>query len=150
MAGAVLAPPQVTQWVVIDDGSSDGTWDDLQRLAAADTIFGSRLIGGSRHRVLCFRPSLGNLNLTNRRDLRQRITIEEPLSGLQPESVAKADPTGARICEVSVAYYGRTYAEGKKINWKDGVSAISCIANYGLSRGGKNVKTPCDFAKLMQ
>ena len=209
---AVLARPEVTELVVVDDASSDGTWDVLQRLLsdrpdrlrvlrhknnmgkgaalrtgfaaatgdivlvqdadleydpvdyprllepilrdAADAVFGSRFIGGSSHRVLYFWHSLGNrfltllsnmvtdLNLTDmecgykvfRRDLLQKITIEESRFGFEPEIVAKVARSGARIYEVSVAYYGRTYAEGKKINWKDGVSAFRCILKYGLLR----------------
>jgi hypothetical protein len=85
-----------------------------------------------------------DLNLTDmecgykvfRRDLLQKIDIEEPRFGFEPEIVAKVARTGARIYEVSVAYYGRTYAEGKKINWKDGVSALRCIVKYGLLRRG--------------
>jgi len=74
-----------------------------------------------------------------RRDLLQKIEIEEPRFGFEPEIVAKAARLGARIYEVSVAYYGRTYAEGKKINWRDGVSALRCIFYYGLLRRGKTV-----------
>lgn len=123
---------------------------------AADAVFGSRFTGGSSHRVLYFWHSLGNrfltllsnmvtdLNLTDmecgykvfRRDLLQKIRIEEPRFGVEPEIVAKVARSGARIYEVSVAYYGRTYAEGKKINWRDGISAIRCIAKYGLLRCG--------------
>jgi glycosyltransferase involved in cell wall biosynthesis len=186
----VLARPEVTELVVVDDASTDGTWEESQRLAAvhpervrvlrhernlgkgaalktgfaaakggvvlvqdadleydpadyprllepilrdsADAVFGSRFIGGSSHRVLYFWHSLGNrfltllsnmvtdLNLTDmecgykvfRRDLLQKINIEEPRFGFEPEIVAKVARSGARIYEVSVAYYGRTYAEG--------------------------------------
>ena len=104
--------------------------------------------------MLYFWHSLGNrfltllsnmvtdLNLTDmecgykvfRRDLLQKIPIEEPRFGFEPEIVAKVARSGARIYEVSVPYYGRAYAEGKKINWKDGVSAFRCILKYGLLR----------------
>jgi glycosyltransferase involved in cell wall biosynthesis len=127
---------------------------------AADAVFGSRFIGGSSHRVLYFWHSLGSrfltllsnmvtdLNLTDmecgykvfRRDLLQKIAIEEPRFGFEPEIVAKVTRSGARIYEVSVAYYGRTYTEGKKINWKDGVSAIRRIVKYGLLRRGRGGK----------
>jgi glycosyltransferase involved in cell wall biosynthesis len=220
VAGIVLSRPEVAELVLVDDGSCDGTWEKLQRLAeaypdrvrvlrhernrgkgaalktgfavatgdivlvqdadleydpadyprllepilrdAADAVFGSRFIGGSSHRVLYFWHSLGNrlltllsnmvtdLNLTDmecgykvfRRDLLQKITIEEPRFGFEPEIVAKVARSGARIYEVSVAYYGRTYEEGKKINWKDGVSALRCIVKYGLLRRGKIVNPP--------
>jgi len=117
-------------------------------------VFGSRFAGGSSHRVLYFWHSLGNkfltllsnmctdLNLTDmecgykifRREVIQGINIEENRFGFEPEIVAKVARSGARIFEVSVSYNGRTYAEGKKINWKDGVSAIRCILLYGLVR----------------
>ena len=118
----------------------------------ADVVFGSRFIGGSSHRVLYFWHSLGNrmltllsnmttdLNLTDmecgykvfRREIIQRIEIQENRFGFEPEVVAKIARTGARIFEVGVSYSGRTYAEGKKINWRDGVSALRCILKYGL------------------
>lgn len=212
VAGVVLARPEVTELIVVDDASSDGTWEELQRLAAAhpdrvhvlrhernqgkgaalrtafaaatgdialvqdadleydpadyprllepilrdsaDAVFGSRFIGGSSHRVLYFWHSLGNrfltllsnmvtdLNLTDmecgykvfRRDLLQKITVEEPRFGFEPEIVAKVARSGARIYEVSVAFYGRTYAEGKKIGWRDGFRALWAIAKYNLLR----------------
>jgi glycosyltransferase involved in cell wall biosynthesis len=118
----------------------------------ADVVFGSRFIGGSSHRVLYFWHSLGNrmltllsnmttdLNLTDmecgykvfRREIIQGIKIEENRFGFEPEIVAKVARTGARIFEVGVSYNGRTYAEGKKINWKDGFSALRCIFRYAL------------------
>jgi len=220
VAGIVLDRPEVSELSLVDDGSTDGTWNELQRLATAhpdrvrvrrhehnrgkgaalrtgfaastgdivlvqdadleyapsdyprllepilngqaDAVFGSRFIGGSSHRVLYFWHSLGNraltllsnmvtdLNLTDmecgykvfRSEVLRAIEIEEPRFGFEPEIVAKVAQTGARIYEVSVAYYGRTYAEGKKINWKDGVSALRCIIKYGLLRCGKAVKKP--------
>ena len=118
----------------------------------ADVVFGSRFSGGSSHRVLYFWHSLGNkfltllsnmctdLNLTDmecgykvfRREVIQRIAIEENRFGFEPEIVAKVARSGARIYEVSVGYNGRTYTEGKKINWKDGISALRCILKYSL------------------
>ena len=114
-------------------------------------MFGSRFIGSEAHRVLYFWHSLGNrmltllsnaftnLNLTDmetcykvfRRELIQSITIEENRFGFEPEVTAKIARKRARIYEVAVSYYGRTYEEGKKINWKDGVSALRCIIRYG-------------------
>jgi glycosyltransferase involved in cell wall biosynthesis len=120
----------------------------------ADAVFGSRFIGSHEHRVLYFWHSLGNqfltllsnmttnLNLTDmeacykvfKRELIQSVTLEENRFGIEPEIVAKIARTGARIYEVAISYHGRTYAEGKKIGWKDGISAIRCILKYGLLR----------------
>jgi len=118
----------------------------------ADVVFGSRFIGSEAHRVLFFWHSVGNrfltllsnmftnLNLTDmetcykafRREIIQSIKIEENRFGFEPEIVAKVARLNLRIYEVAISYYGRTYAEGKKINWKDGVSALRCIIKYGL------------------
>lgn len=121
----------------------------------ADVVYGSRFIGGDEHRALFFWHMVGNkiltlfsnmlsnLNLTDmetcykafRREILDRITIEENRFGFEPEITAKAAKLGARIYEVGVSYSGRTYAEGKKINWKDGLSALRCIIKYNLLRG---------------
>jgi glycosyltransferase involved in cell wall biosynthesis len=118
----------------------------------ADAVFGSRFIGSQEHRVLYFWHSVGNglltllsnmatnLNLTDmeacykvfRRDLIQGIPLVEDRFGFEPEVTAKVARAGARIYEVSISYHGRTYAEGKKIGWRDGVSALRCILLYGL------------------
>ena len=118
----------------------------------ADAVFGSRFSGGESHRVLYFWHTVGNrvltllsnmmtnLNMTDmeccskmfRRDVLSRITIEEDRFGVEPELVAKAARLGCRIYEVGVPYYGRTYAEGKKIVWHDGVRALWCIFRYNL------------------
>jgi glycosyltransferase involved in cell wall biosynthesis len=118
----------------------------------ADVVFGSRFIGSEEHRVLYFWHSVGNkvltllsnmftnLNLTDmetcykafRREIIQSITIEEPRFGFEPEITAKVARLGVRIYEVAISYHGRTYAEGKKIGWKDGVSALRCIVKYSF------------------
>jgi glycosyltransferase involved in cell wall biosynthesis len=118
----------------------------------ADAVFGSRFIGSEEHRVLYFWHSVGNrfltllsnmftnLNLTDmetcykafRRELIQSITLKENRFGFEPEVTAKLARSGARIYEVAISYHGRTYAQGKKIGWKDGVSAIRCILKYGF------------------
>jgi hypothetical protein len=85
---------------------------------------------------------LTNLNLTDmetcykvfRSELLDRFTIEEDRFGVEPELVAKIARTGARIYEVGISYYGRTYAQGKKIGWKDGIAAIYAIVKYNLFR----------------
>jgi len=117
----------------------------------ADAVFGSRFIGDSR-RVLYFWHSvankmltmlsnmLSNLNLTDMeccykvftKDLADRLDITEPRFGLEPEMTAKVAKLNARLYEVPVTYDGRTYAEGKKITWRDGVSALRCILKYNL------------------
>ena len=120
----------------------------------ADVVFGSRFIGSEEHRVLYFWHSVGNrfltllsnmftnLNLTDmetcykafRREVIQRIRIEENRFGFEPEITAKVAAMGVKVYEVAISYNGRTYAEGKKIGWKDGFSAIRCILKYSLLR----------------
>ena len=121
----------------------------------ADVVYGSRFAGGEAHRVLFFWHSVGNklltllsnaftnLNLTDmetcyklfRREILQQVTLRENRFGIEPEITAKVARLGARIYEVGISYSGRTYKEGKKINWKDGVAALVCIVRYGL--GGR-------------
>ena len=121
----------------------------------ADVVFGSRFMGGEAHRVVYFWHMLGNrfltllsnactnINLTDmetcykmfRREVLQKIKIEENRFGFEPEITAKvAALEGCRIFEVGISYYGRTYAEGKKIGWKDGVRAIYAILKYNFLR----------------
>jgi glycosyltransferase involved in cell wall biosynthesis len=120
----------------------------------ADVVFGSRFTGGRAHRVVYFWHMVGNrfltllsnmftnLNLTDmescykafRRELLDAISIEEDRFGVEPEIVAKIARTGARIYEVGISYYGRTYAQGKKIGWKDGIAAIYAILKYNVFR----------------
>jgi len=120
----------------------------------ADVVFGSRFLGGEPHRVLFFWHMVGNrvltllsnattnLNLTDmetcykmfRADVLRRIPIEEDRFGFEPEITAKVARLGVRIYEVGIGYAGRTYEEGKKIGWKDGVRALWCIFKYGLRR----------------
>ena len=120
----------------------------------ADVVFGSRFAGGEPHRVLYFWHAVGNrfltlvsnvfsnLNLTDieacykvfRREIIQSITIEEDRFGFEPEITAKVARMRCRVYEVGISYAGRTYAEGKKVGWKDGVRALYCIAKYNLRR----------------
>ena len=208
----VLLQRPVQQLVVVDDASTDGTWEKLKlatngdarvtlvrheqnqgkgaalrtgfaraiapvvmvqdadleydpteyhRLLApiltgnADVVFGSRFLGAGAHRVLYYWHSVGNnllttfsnmatnLNLTDmeacykvfRREIIQQIKIEENRFGFEPEVVSKMARLKVRIYEVAISYYGRTYAEGKKIGWQDGVHAFWCILKYNfLSR----------------
>jgi glycosyltransferase involved in cell wall biosynthesis len=116
----------------------------------ADVVFGSRFLSGRPHRVLYYWHSVGNrvlttvsnmftnLNLTDmetcykafRREVIQGIVLEEDRFGFEPEVTAKAARGGWRIFEVGISYAGRTYAEGKKIGWRDGVRAFYCIVAY--------------------
>jgi glycosyltransferase involved in cell wall biosynthesis len=120
----------------------------------ADVVFGSRFMGGEAHRVVYFWHRVGNglitlmsnmmtnLTLTDietcykafRREIIQPITIEEDRFGFEPEITAKISKIKCRIYEVGISYYGRTYDEGKKINWKDGFRALYCIMKYNLFR----------------
>ena len=122
----------------------------------ADVVFGSRFMGHHPHRILFFWHSIGNkflthlsnafnnLNLTDmetcykliRSDIAKGLDLRERRFGFEPEVTAKlARVKGVRIYEVGISYYGRTYAEGKKIGWKDGFRAIWCIVKYGLFQG---------------
>ncbi|MBU1820656.1 MAG: glycosyltransferase family 2 protein [Bacteroidetes bacterium] len=121
----------------------------------ADVVYGSRFIGGKPHRILFFWHTIGNkfltfvsnmctnLNLTDMEtcykmfdsDILKSLDLKENRFGFEPEVTAKiARIRGIRIYEIGVSYYGRTYEEGKKINWKDGFRALYCIAKYGMLR----------------
>jgi glycosyltransferase involved in cell wall biosynthesis len=206
----VLAQPPVRELLLVDDGSTDGTWDRLQGIAidgrvkllrhernlgkgaavrtglahamapyvlvqdadleydpaeyfallrplmddVADVVFGSRFAGARPHRVLYYWHSVGNRLLTTlsnmatninisdmetgykifRRDVLNKITIEEDRFGFEPEITAKVSKLKVRMYEVPISYYGRTYAEGKKIGWRDGLSALRCIVKYNFFR----------------
>jgi glycosyltransferase involved in cell wall biosynthesis len=118
----------------------------------ADVVFGSRFLGGAPHRVLYFWHSVGNrlltllsncltnINLSDmetcykvfRRDVIQAIPIEENRFGFEPEITVKVARRNLRIYEVGISYWGRTYEEGKKIGWKDGVRALYCLLKYSI------------------
>ena len=131
----------------------------------ADVVFGSRFLAGGAHRVLYYWHSVGNrllttasnvatnLNLSDmetcykvfRREVIQSIDIQEDRFGFEPEITAKIAAGGWRVYEVGVSYSGRTYAEGKKIGWRDGVRAMYCIARYskpGAYLSARVVPTP--------
>lgn len=208
--GQVLAQRPVRELVIVDDGSSDGTWEAIQKATEndarvvtvrhernrgkgaairtglervtapivliqdadleydpteyylllrpilsgkADVVFGSRFMASAGgHRVLYFWHALGNkflttlsnmmtnLNLTDmetcykvfRRDVIRRIKIREERFGFEPEITAKIAKLRVRIYEVPISYSGRTYAEGKKIKWRDGLHALWCILRYNI------------------
>ena len=212
MINNVLAQKLVQQLVIVDDCSTDNTWEALQAAAGtdgrisllrhqvnqgkgaalrtgftgvtapyviiqdadleydpaeyyrviapmlknlADVVFGSRFIGSEEHRVLYYWHSLGNrflttfsnmatnLNLTDmetcykafRREVIQKVKIEECRFGFEPEITAKIARMRVRVYEVPISYRGRTYMEGKKIGWRDGVRAFWCILKYNFLSG---------------
>jgi glycosyltransferase involved in cell wall biosynthesis len=149
----------VAPFVIVQDADLEYTPTEFPALlrplldGSADAVFGSRFIGSQEHRVLYFWHSVGNnfltllsnmftnINLTDmetcykavKRELLQSIPLCEERFGFEPEITAKLARRQARIYEVAVSYHGRTYAEGKKINWKDGFRAIWCIVRYGIA-----------------
>ena len=146
-------------YVVVQDADLEYSPDDYPKLLQplldgdADVVYGSRFQGGDAHRVLYFWHTMGNrlltllsnmatnLNLTDmetcykafRREVVQGIELEEDRFGIEPEITAKVARADWRVYEVGISYHGRTYAQGKKIGWRDGVQAVYCIARYSAT-----------------
>lgn len=153
-------------FVIVQDADLEYDPVDYEQIMAplldgrADVVFGSRFLAGEAHRVLYYWHSVGNrflttmsnmftnINLTDmetcykafRREVLSSFTLEEERFGIEPEMTAKVAAGGWRIYEVGIGYSGRTYAEGKKIGWRDGVRAVYCIVAYSPPGSKYHVK----------
>src|SRR3989475_10537874 len=134
----------------------------------ADVVYGSRFLGGRPHRVLYFWHSVGNklltllsncltnINLTDmetcykafRREVIQSIPLQETRFGFEPEITVKIAKRRLRVYEVGIGYWGRTYEEGKKIGWKDGVRALWCLLKYSIKEPVKAVESTSQSAQI--
>ncbi|HEV2732316.1 MAG TPA: glycosyltransferase family 2 protein [Terriglobales bacterium] len=161
-------------YVIIQDADLEYDPQDYPTLldpliqGKADVVYGSRFLGSGPHRVLYFWHSVGNsiltllsncltnINLSDmetcykafRREVIQSIPIEEDRFGFEPEITVKVAKRKLRIYEVGISYWGRTYEEGKKIGWKDGVRALWCLLKYSLKEPVKAAESPLQSAQI--
>ena len=161
-------------FVVIQDADLEYDPQDYPTLldpliqGKADVVYGSRFLGSGPHRVLYFWHSVGNwiltllsncltnINLSDmetcykafRREVIQSIPIEENRFGFEPEITVKVAKRRLRIYEVGISYWGRTYEEGKKIGWKDGVQALWCLLKYSIKEPAKAPESALQSAQV--